>query len=379
MKVALASTSSRYSNGASKCLIELSEKLILEGVGVLVLLPRRGELEDVLKKKGIKYIIARETHYSWIEYSNESNTVIKRIFSKFINYLSILKVSRILKKEQINIVHVNAVTAYVAGASAVKCNIPLVWHIREFLDEDLHGHFVNQKYSVQLISKSKSIIAISNTVKEKWKKILGDSIEVIYDGLPVEKYYINKKRQHNGINVLLYGRVSPGKGQLFYVQAINNLKDKLPKGIHFSFAGFVEDKIYFEKITKYITEHSLEKLCQYDQEISDIKNKLSMTDIVCVCSDQEGFGRVTVEAMLGKCIVLGANTGATTELIIDGENGFLYEKGNVQSFSEKLLYIIENITTIQNNIDNISVLAKQKFTIEKDVKKVIEIYNRVGR
>ena len=60
MNVLLASTSSKYSNGASRCLVELAKGLTHNGYNVVVTLPRRGELESVLKSESIKFVMEKQ-------------------------------------------------------------------------------------------------------------------------------------------------------------------------------------------------------------------------------------------------------------------------------------------------------------------------------
>lgn len=54
------------------------------------------------------------------------------------------------------------------------------------------------------------------------------------------------------------------------------------------------------------------------------------------------MGRVTVESMLAGIIVVGAASGATTELIMDGETGYLYEPGNCTDLADKIEYIVHH-------------------------------------
>ena len=49
------------------------------------------------------------------------------------------------------------------------------------------------------------------------------------------------------------------------------------------------------------------------------------SDIFIMNSKAEGFGRVTVEAMLAGCLVLGRRTGGTLEIIDNAKNGILYD------------------------------------------------------
>ena len=63
---------------------------------------------------------------------------------------------------------------------------------------------------------------------------------------------------------------------------------------------------------------------------------LELSSLVIIPSLSEGFGITAIEAMsLGKTI-LCSNTGGLPEIIRDGENGFLFEKGNDVDLIKKL-------------------------------------------
>ena len=99
--------------------------------------------------------------------------------------------------------------------------------------------------------------------------------------------------------------------------------------------------------------------------------------ISCVCSQREGFGRVTVESMLGKCLVIGANTGATTEIISDRVNGMLYKENNIEDFSASLVEAINNYDYYTNMIENAQREAIQKYSLEADIQKVMKLYSEI--
>ena len=61
-----------------------------------------------------------------------------------------------------------------------------------------------------------------------------------------------------------------------------------------------------------------------------------------MCSGNEAFGRVTVEAMKLGVPVIGAKSGGTLDIIIENENGLFYESGNSQHLSERLFELINN-------------------------------------
>ncbi len=55
-----------------------------------------------------------------------------------------------------------------------------------------------------------------------------------------------------------------------------------------------------------------------------------------MCSQSEAFGRVTVEAMMSGCLVIGANSGGTMELVSDNETGLLYTSGDYSDLAAKI-------------------------------------------
>lgn len=63
---------------------------------------------------------------------------------------------------------------------------------------------------------------------------------------------------------------------------------------------------------------------------------VALSDVGIMASRREGFGRVTFEYLvLGKPVV-GANSGATPEMVLDGKTGYLFEPGNVDGLAAAL-------------------------------------------
>ena len=182
---------------------------------------------------------------------------------------------------------------------------------------------------------------------------------------------------HERVNVILYGRVAEGKGQAFYIEGAIKAAGRLKTKCHFYFAGKIEDEDYFKKCIHMIESAKLNQYISYIGEIADVKDMLSDKDIVCVCSKSEGFGRVTVESQMAGCIVLGADTGATTEIIKDGINGYLYENNNVDNFAGRLCYIVENLESAKEVAIVGQKEAIAKYSIDMNVENIISVYKRL--
>lgn len=371
MKVLIAATNSEMFSGATRCLIELAKGLIDKQHDVVILLPREGDIEDELEHRKIRYYIIHEYH-SWYTSAKHKNNQFR--VKRLLNLKAIYQAKQLLRRECVDIVHVNALTGYTVGKAAIELNIPVVWHIREFMEEDLNISFYDRKYSLNLLNRANQFVAISQPIYDKWSKILKAPIEIVHDGVPVEDYYIFDKEKHNAVNILLYGRIVAGKGQLFYVKGAIEALKHISVPCHFFFAGKIEDVGYYRKCVAEIEKNDCGDAIEYIGEISDIKELLKKTDIVCVCSKMEGFGRVTVEAMLGKCLVIGANTGATQEIIKNEQNGLVYREEDIGDFSVKLTAAVNSLNEYKDCISAGQMYALTTFTTEKNVSSILNVY-----
>ncbi len=82
------------------------------------------------------------------------------------------------------------------------------------------------------------------------------------------------------------------------------------------------DNSLLDTIKKYDIEDKVHLLGQQSNPLSILKH----ADVGVMASQQEAFGRVTFEYMFSGKAVVGANSGATPEMIEEGVNGYLYEK-----------------------------------------------------
>lgn len=85
-----------------------------------------------------------------------------------INNIAEFKIKSIVKENNIDIIHINASTAGVGYKTSKELGIPCVWHIREFVEEDLKKN-IGIKKAMECISNASRVIAISQSVKENFK------------------------------------------------------------------------------------------------------------------------------------------------------------------------------------------------------------------
>jgi glycosyltransferase involved in cell wall biosynthesis len=98
-------------------------------------------------------------------------------------------------------------------------------------------------------------------------------------------------------------------------------------------------------------------------------------DVVCLMSRwEELFGLVIAEAMASGKPVIGTRVGGIPESIIDGETGFLVERGDEVAMAEKILCLLDNPALRANMGRKARQVAEAKFDHRKSVTKLIELY-----
>lgn len=363
--------------GASFSMLKLMEELNSLGVDVVPVV-RKGFLNSILEKKNINRYIVNQ--WSWLvsnDYSWFKELVIKRV-KKFLNFFSLIRLVQIIKKENPDVVHVNVLTSYLPVVAALKCNKPIVWHIREMVEEDLNGHFWNKNDAYALMRKADYFVAISECVRSKYAKIVGENkIKCVYNGIDVEDFYRPKHQifTEKKIRVTLAGRICKSKGQLPCLIELAPIL-KANTNIILQFAG-VGNELEVQKIVECRNKlHLNENQVLLLGHVNKMADLWETTDIAIVYSKYEAFGRVTIEAKMAGALVLGYNSGGTIELIENGCDGFLFGNG-----LPSLNCVFEKVISNSNESSRIANLGREraiaKFTSKKNAEQVLDIYKEV--
>lgn len=365
-------------NGATRSLLDLLDGLDKTKFEPLVLINSEGPIIEELKKRNIRY---RKTFYSPATNStNKIKNVVKAILnSSLINMVSVSLVKKIFQEEKIDIVHNNSYLVSVGMQAAMELGIPYVCHLRDFVFEDHGRSFFYEERQTDLLKNANAVIAITKAVKEKFQPDTPKEIVVLFDGIKVENYEIKPRElfSNSDINILMAGRISPGKGQLDSIKAVEYVRGKYPdRNIKLKIIGGIGDSDYYQKITRYVSENKLD-FVEIHEFVSDLKKIRENTDIGLTCSAFEALGRVTVENMLSSLVTIGADSAGTSELIENGKNGCLYEKGNYRDLADKIIYAILNKGISDQLAKNAHDEAIIKFDIEYYSRKLEDIYSNL--
>lgn len=340
----------------------------------------REESMDVVKNKfdeiGVRYYkISFSTDYVQCGCSNKAmeEADIKQ------NYLAALQLLRIIKKEKIQLIHINSSVSSFAAIAALIANVPYIWHIRELMEEQFRCEFINMNLKQSLYMYADRLIAISDYVKQSYFKKFGVVASRVYNGLTIEKYVARIERNAEFAPVfLVVGIITPEKGQWDAICATERLIRQGYSDIELIIVGD-RDTSYTWALKKYIKQKNLDRnisIIPFCEDLSDLRKKASYA---ITCSQNEALGRVTIEAMLAGNFVIGARSGGTIEIIGDKEErGFLYELHNSEELAKAMIRAIKCPKEIKTKIIcRAQAYAEEIFDSKQYCKRMLDLYNEV--
>lgn len=369
----VTNTTSAY--GANRSLYDMIIQLKRLDVHFVVMFYEHGEFERILKNVGVQTEVFP---YSLCVHEEHTESMFRWSGRYFRNLLKLKKAQEIIKKYHIDIIHSNASNVDFGALLAEYCHIPHVWHIRELLYADYHIKYNFPHIENMLLHRAEKVICISEFVQQK-RNLQKKNCMVLYDGFDIDKYTLNKRffLEKPKMEILYCGVISAEKGTSDCIYAVERLKEQQDIDVHLSIVGSPNE--YWNKLEEYIQTHCLEDVITYYGYQKDMKPYREKADVAIISSRSEGLGRVTIESMLGEVLVIGTKSGANTELIKDGETGYLYEAGNIEQLADK---IRESYLQKQHSFKCIQAakeFAEQNFEGKQYALQIKEIYQECMR
>lgn len=370
-------THEREYGGASRALVNLIEDL-KDDNNIYVVVPfKKAKIVKELKKMNVNVIYQ---FYSWNQYPTNLG-FIKRLMFKIIyrfNFISYFILKRKIKKLNIDIIHSNTSVIDIGCKIAHSLKIKHVWHFREFTG--VHLKYINSENKTYdfINKKAGKIIYISKDIQKFYEKHIDKKLGVlIYDGIPniynIEKKYEKKEK----VTFLLASTLEENKGQMIALKAAKLLKDNEILDFELLLAGG-NPTGYLNIIDEFIEKNSLKKYVKYIGFVDDMNSLRKKVDVELMCAPREAFGLVTVEAMLAGSAVIGSESGATKEIILDGKTGFLFNKDDEVSLYEKMKEIIKNRSLIEKFGKEGKKRAQKEFSSKKNYEQTIKLYKSLG-
>ena len=169
--------------------------------------------------------------------------------------------------------------------------------------------------------------------------------------------------------ILMPGRLTAWKGQETFIEALNLVNKELG---HDSFNAVIlgSDQgrdIYTKKIKRLAEQYRLTSQLKFIEHCKNMPLAYKISDIVVSASvEPEAFGRVAVEAQSMEKPIIASDIGGSNETISDNVTGFLFQSGNAEALSKK---IVEALQLDESRLKSIGIEGRKniikKFNVEK--------------
>jgi len=322
-----------------------------------------GELTDKFKESGLEIITIP------IMTKKEINPKI---------ILSAFKLSGVIRKNKIDIVHSHSRTTQVLG-----CLLACVSGVKHIFT--CHGFFRRRFLRRLFPCWGDKVIAISHQVKEHLVvdfKLAENKITVINNGIDMARFrapsascFLPDKAGLGlgaGPVVGIIARLSDVKGHKYLIEAMKTVLEEFPSaGLLVVGSGRTQ-----EELLRQVSSLGIDRKVFFVPEIRDTVNTLALMDVFVMPSLQEGLGLALMEAMAQGLAVIGSNVGGIKTLIQDGISGLLVEPADSRGLAKAILTLLNDPVKRASLGKQAQVFIRQNFSQEKMVCETEEEYSR---
>jgi glycosyltransferase involved in cell wall biosynthesis len=263
-------------------------------------------------------------------------------------------------------------------------------------------HFSNPRYLnpmlIEVLNKFNIIIACTQLEKEfliKQYDVNKDKIEVIPMGVDINIFNIQKnvkqynysfkeqyfkEREKNYKMILFCGYKNYEKGALSILKAIPYILNKVKKA-YFVFIG-PSTMAYNRESSKIQKNENVRIINLTPDNLNGYfdKKKISAfreADIYLMPSRSDAFGIAFLEAWASGKPVIGANIGATSEVIKNNIDGYLVEFNNPIDIAEKVVKLLKHKRLRKKFGSNGKLKVSQNFAWDNIVNKTHTLYEKL--
>lgn len=321
--------------GALNAILETIEPL-REEHNFFFIVPEGGTATSILREEG--YTVYE---LPFIEISRNMRNNLRYPFRLIANAQ---RIKKLVQRHDIQLIQVNDLYNLAGIVAKRFTSVKVITHIRR-MPESFPLRLYNYWVRVHK-RRSDKILPVS----EANNRIFAGSSksEVFYDPAPqtpVTFHYDSKGK--TPIRLLYLANFTIGKGQNHALEAMKILREHNPEltfHLHFegSDFGLEKNSQFREGLKQTAAAYGLSELVSFGEGTSVVSEPISQSDIMLNFSDSESLSRVTMEALHFGIPVIATNVGGTSEMIKDGWNGLLVERGNVEQMALAMEQLIRS-------------------------------------
>lgn len=354
--------------GAQSHLHEVIKNICLYGYEPMLICGNSGWLTYEAEKLGIRVYIAEH---------------LQREISPVNDWKALGEIKNILRAEQPALVHCHSSKAGILGRMAARlCGIPAVFTAHGWAFTDgvaSHKRCIYALIERMMLRITAKVICVSDYDKclaDRWLGNKAGKMLTIHNGIADIETSSKTKATEDGFRIGMVSRFAVPKRQLDLLKAVQLLIENGHKNLHLILVG---DGELLEECGRYVEMNKMQEHVTFMGARNDIADILPTLDVFCLISDYEGLPISIIEAMRAGLPVVASNVGGVKELVRDGSNGFLVDKGNIAMLAEKLAALEGNRQLCHAMGTKSREVYENVFGISKMIDSILSVYKEIAQ
>lgn len=302
------------------------------------------------------------------------------------NIRAYLKLIKLIKSENYDIVHCNTPVGGVLGRLAskkckVKTVIYMVHGFHFFKGAPFKNWLIYYPAERLLTRSTDALITITkddyNFAKNKmyFKKVyyipgVGINVNDIKNYSAQKNIREELKLPENAVTIVSVGEINKNKNHKVVINALNKLKNS---NIYYIICGVGQMQSYLEKLA---LKYNISENVRFLGFRNDIKDILKNADIFIMPSFREGLSRALMEAMAAGLPCIASKIRGNVELIEEGKGGYLVKPDDVDGFKDRIKQLTEN-KDLRGILGEFNLNKVNEYDADNVVEEIYKIYKDI--
>ncbi|MGE5264182.1 MAG: glycosyltransferase [Acidobacteriota bacterium] len=328
--------------GGQRALLELMP-LLSRRFEAIAVLPGEGPLAEALRSSGVQLNFLTMRPF----------TLVEKNWHDILNFILdtprlILELSRLARRQSINLVYINSSRALVWGTlGAWLSGLPVIWHAHNVLEDNKTRALVGLLASLPTVRK---IVCPSNSAAAQFARHRAKVVIVPY-GIDLERFAPSKDMRAQARRELdipptapvvgIIGDLIPLKGQDVFVQAAIQVAQHLRDAVFLIIGGARPNdasRHFLATLESAIRNAPCDiRLLGARSNIAELVNGL---DVAVVASTTETGPLVLLQALACGVPVVSTPVGMAVQLLEDGECGSIFPTNDSRALAERLVQVL---------------------------------------
>jgi glycosyltransferase involved in cell wall biosynthesis len=229
---------------------------------------------------------------------------------------------------------------------------------------------IKRKMEENIMRRSDSTISLTESIKDYLVQRGITNTYIMPNAIDPNDYY--ESREENFI--LFAGRLVEHKGIQYLIKAFYEMRDDITEDLVIIGSG-----PYKKTLKELVVSQNIEDKVKFVSFLpnSEYRELLSKCKVFVFPSLFEAFGVVVIEAMASSKPVITSNIIGPKDIITQGYDGFLFEKGNVDELKKYLELLLENKELRKKIGGSARTTVEERYAFEKVADSYLKLYEKI--